>query len=565
MAQFTRGQFLKWTALSSALGVDVTPRADAQTQQTAGNRDPDLVVFNGRIFTSDAALPLAEAFAVKNGRFLAVGDSAAIRGMAGPQTQVIDSGGMTVTPGFIDCHSHPSGVNELYGVNTNLRTKAEIIEALRKRAAQTAPGFWVSGFMYDDTKVQYGPLQRRDLDQVSTTNPVVVAHRGGHTSVYNSKAFELADRNAATKDPKGGRFERDTGGQLTGMVAEQARQAFAKAGKREEFSPEEQRKRSQAGMAYISGLMTAAGLTSVHHAGASKDQLTAYADTRASGQLRHRVYALVLPEVFNSLKNTGVKTGWGDESLRIGGVKFWADGSASERTMFMSTPYEGTDDTGILTMTQDELYEAVNDAHSHEFQIGIHANGDLAIEYVLNAYERALQKWPYPDRRHRIEHCTLVNPSLLRRIKDIGAIPTPFWTYVYYHGEKWKAYGEEKLTWMFAHKSFLDNGIRVVGASDYTPGPFDPMMAIQSMVTRKDSAGHVWGGNQKVTVEEALRIGTINGAYASYEEHAKGSITPGKLADFVILDKDPHTVDPDTIKDIKVVRTVVGGNTVYQA
>jgi len=184
---------------------------------------------------------------------------------------------------------------------------------------------------------------------------------------------------------------------------------------------------------------------------------------------------------------------------------------------------------------------------------------------VLNAYERVLKEWPHPDRRHRIEHCTLVNPDLLRRIKATGTIPTPFWTYVYYHGEKWSEYGDEKTRWMFAHRSFLDSGIPVPGASDYGPGPFEPLMAIQSMVTRTDYRGRSWGPNQKVTVDEALRIATVNGAYASYEENTKGVIKAGMLADFVLLEKDPHDVDPMTIKDIRVVRTVAGGRTTHQA
>jgi predicted amidohydrolase YtcJ len=230
--------------------------------------------------------------------------------------------------------------------------------------------------------------------------------------------------------------------------------------------------------------------------------------------------------------------------------------------MRMSTPYVGTNDYGILTMTQKEIDEAVEDGHRHNFQIGIHANGDVTIDMVLGAYERTLQKWPDPNRRHRIEHCTLVNPGLLQRIKAPGCIPTPFWTYVYYHGEKWEHYGPE-LQSMFAHRSFLDSGIRVPGASDYGPGPFEPLMAIQSMVTRRDYRGREWGPNQKVTVDEALRIATINGAYASSEESVKGSIAEGKLADFVVLERDPHDVDPNKIKDIKVVRTVVGGKTMY--
>jgi predicted amidohydrolase YtcJ len=227
--------------------------------------------------------------------------------------------------------------------------------------------------------------------------------------------------------------------------------------------------------------------------------------------------------------------------------------------MRMSTPYVGTDDYGILTMTQEEIHEAVDDAHRNNWQVGIHANGDVTIDMVLQAYERVLQRSPHPDRRHRIEHCSQVNPDLLRRIKATGAIPTPFWTYVYYHGEKWSQYGDDKMRWMFAHRSFLDAGIRVPGASDYGPGPFEPLMAIQSMVTRRDFRGREWGPNQKVSLDEALRIATINGAYASYEEKTKGSITAGKYADFVMLEKDPHDVDPLAIKDIRVARTVVGG------
>jgi predicted amidohydrolase YtcJ len=167
------------------------------------------------------------------------------------------------------------------------------------------------------------------------------------------------------------------------------------------------------------------------------------------------------------------------------------------------------------------------------------------------------------DPRFRIEHCTLVTPELLKRIAAIGAIPTPFYTYVYYHGDKWAQYGDERLRWMFAHRSFLDHNIRVAGASDYVPGPFEPLMAIQSMVTRRDYRGRVWGDNQRITVEQALRVCTINGAYASFEERSKGSITEGKLADFVMLGDDPHKVDPLKIKDIRVVRTVVGGRTVH--
>jgi predicted amidohydrolase YtcJ len=565
MAKITRGEFLGLGGMfAGVLGLERLPALQT-SGSWAATESPDFVVVNARVYTQNPALPRAEAFAVKQGRFMAVGSSADVRNLATSRTPVIDGARMTVTPGFIDTHCHPSGVAELYDVNTNLGSIAAIVAALRKKAASTPPGFWVSGYMFDDTKLSEGrPLHRKDLDAVSANHPVVVGHRGGHTSWYNSKAFELAKVTRDTPDPRDGRFFRDPDGEPNGRVAENARSVFARVGQRETFTPEQRRERARNGMRHISELLTAAGLTSVHDAGASLEHIRAFQDTYRDGTLRHRAYLMVRGrDVFNGLKAAGIATGFGDEWVRIGGVKYAADGSASERTMRMSTPYVGTNDYGILTMTQQEIDEVVEDAHRAGFQIGIHANGDVTIDMVLKAYEKVLKQWPDPARRHRIEHCSLVNPDLIARIKASGCIPTPFWTYVYYHGEKWAEYGPEKMRWMFAHRSFLDAGIPVPGASDYMPGPFEPMMAIQSLVTRTDYKGREWGPNQKVTVDEALRIGTIHGAFASSEEKTKGSIEAGKLADFVMLEKDPHDVPPGEIKDIKVHRTVVGGRTMF--
>jgi predicted amidohydrolase YtcJ len=570
MAKITRGEFLGFGAALAGgvvVGAVGAPKfettADSQTSPSPGAA-PDLIVTNAKVYTSDAGQPKAEAFAVSAGRFVAVGSNADVRNLATARTRVIDAGGQTVTAGFIDCHCHPSGVNELYGVNCNLRRVGDIQKAIREKAQKTPPGYWVQGFMFDDTKLEDGPLHRKHLDEATRDHPVVIGHRGGHTSFYNSKAFELAGITKSTPDPDHGRFFRDADNEPNGRVAELARSVFGKVGKREQFTPEQQRERGRNGMRHISELFAAAGLTSVHDAGAGRERVLAYEDAYRNGELRHRAYMMVRGEdTFAGFKAAGIYTGFGDEWVRVGGVKFAADGSASERTMRMSTPYVGTTDYGILTMTQEEIYEAVDDAHTHNFQIGIHANGDVTIDMVLKAYERALAKWPDPNRRHRIEHCSLVNPDLLKRIKANGVVPTPFWTYIYFHGEKWQEYGEEKMRSMFAHRSFLDSGIVVPGASDYTPGPFEPLMAIQSMVTRTDYAGRTWGANQKVTVDEAIKIATINGAWASHEEKLKGSITAGKLADFVMLEKDPHTVPPETIKDISIVRTVVGGKTMY--
>jgi predicted amidohydrolase YtcJ len=314
--------------------------------------------------------------------------------------------------------------------------------------------------------------------------------------------------------------------------------------------------------------MAASGLTSTTDSWGILDDFIAYQDARAAGDMHFRLSFMPLgdSEVYEGLKLARMASGFGDDMLRIGAVKFAADGSASERTMSRSTPYAGRpDDHGILTMTQDEIDAAVDDAVAHDFRIAIHANGDVAIERVLNAYERVLRNRHGDNPRYRIEHCSMVNDSILRRIKAAGVVPTPFYTYAYYHGNKWAEYGEAMMESMFAHRSFLDYGIPVAPASDFTPGPFEPMMAIQSMVTRKDVQGRVWGPSQRISVSEAMRICTVNGAYASFEEGIKGSLSPGKLADIAILEKDPHEVDADSIVDIKVLRTILGGQTTYEA
>lgn len=559
MSDVSRKDFLGLGAAAMAgMSVGCTPAAGGRRSDVA----PDMVVVNGRVYTQDAALPNAEAFAIKDGRFLAVGSTHDVRNVVVEgRTDVIDVAGATVVPGFIDAHSHPSGagLNALRNVNTNLGSIARIQAALRERARTTPPGEWIIGYMYDDTKQEEGrPLNRRDLDAVSTEHPIVVGHRGGHTGVYNSKAFELAGVTASTPDPFGGHFYKENG-ELTGKVAERARGVF------DVPSGSTREERAQ-GIAVICREMNAAGLTSVHQTGTSHDDYVAYQDAYQGGDLTFRMYAMARGGTFPALMNAGVRSGFGDAMLKVGSVKFAADGSASERTMAMSTPYAGRpNDYGILTMTQEEIHEVVERAHRAGWQVAIHANGDVTIDMVLNAYERVQELWPRPDCRHRIEHCSLVNPALLQRIKDAGVIPAPFYTYAHYHGEKWVEYGEDKMEWMFAHRSFLDYGIPVAPASDHQPGPYEPLMALQSMVTRKDYAGRVWGPSQRITLDEALRICTMGGAFASFEENEKGSITAGKLGDFVVLAEDPHDVDPDHLKEIGVMRTVVGGRTVHEA
>lgn len=566
MTKITRGEFLGrgGASMLAALGIGgAAGCTDAGAGTTrAGGPKADLIVVNGNIITVDDALPTAEAFAVTDGRFAAIGSNDDIRDLAGEGTEIIDAEGMTITPGFVDAHSHPAsgGVTELVEVNLDLRSMAEIKEALARRARDTPPGEWVLAFKYDDTKVREGRrITRQDLDEAVPDHPVRVSHRGGHLSWYNSRAFEVSGVTVDTPDPPGGHIVK-TDGQLNGLMEERANSLMRTPGG---GSTREQR---QAGVKLITELMAAAGITTVHDAGTSVQSAIAYQDALDAGELMTRVNMLARGSLYTNLRAAGIRTGFGSEYLRVGPVKFGADGSASGRTMYMSTPYVGRpDDHGILTMTPEEIHEAVEEAHRSGWQIGVHANGDLTIEYVLDAYERMAELYPRADTRHRIEHCTLVNDDLLRRIAAGGVIPLPFYTYVYYHGDKWAEYGEDKVRWMFAHRSFLDHGIPVGPASDYVPGPFEPMMALQSLVTRVDYAGKAWGTNQCITVDEAIRVCTLNGAIASHEENVKGSITMGKYADFVLLGADPRTADPSTLKDIPIMRTVMGGRTTYLA
>jgi hypothetical protein len=524
----------------------------------------DAIVTGARVLTMDPALPRAEALAWRSERILAVGTADYVEQFRGEGTTVIDARGQALLPGFIDAHSHPLLQSASTGVDTGLDSIAAVKEALARKAALTPPGHWVVGIMYDDTKFREGrAVTRRDLDEAAPQHPVMVRHRGGHTAVVNSKAFELARIGASTPDPVGGKYFRDNG-ELTGKVAELAVGTFEQVG----AWPVEDRATRARSAALMSQRMAAAGLTSTTDAFGERDSLIAYQDARDAGDLRFRVSFMPggNSEVYAGLKSAGLRSGFGDDVIRIGAVKYAADGSASERTMRMSTPYAGRpDDYGILTMDQAQIDAAVDDALANGFRIGIHANGDVTIGMVLDAYERALSGWTGPNPRLRIEHCSLVDSGLIARIKALGVIPTPFYTYAYYHGEKWSEYGEEKMNHMFAHRSFLDAGVMVAPASDFTPGPFEPMMALQSMVTRQDRAGRVWGPSQRITLDEALRVCTVHGAYASFEEGIKGTLTPGKLADCVLLEKDPHDVEAEQLVGLQVQRTVLGGRTVHQA
>ena len=567
----SRREFMGWSLAGAA--TSLTPSwlgalASRRTPDLAV--DPELIVINAKVYTMEAATPRAAAFAVSNNRFSAVGTTAAMRALVGKRTRVIDAKGMTVVPGFIDTHNHAGGTTLLYEVLVGNPFEVEfvsiqsIIEKLRERARTTPAGTWVSGYFHDDTKLKdKRQLTMRDLDQVSTEHPVVVRHRGGHTAFYNSKAFELAKVTKATPNPAGGTFDKRDDGELSGRVTDRAMNLLNAAGSRPQYSAAEREKRERDGIAHISKQFARYGLTTVHHEGGD---LAAIQDVRARGDLKHRVNYESSGNMLEAMITNGIQTGFGDDWIRFGATsEYTVDGSFSERTMAMSVPYTGSDYKGNVTQTQEGLDAWVERVHRANIQVNCHANGDVAIDMYLTAFERALAKAPRANARPKITHCTLINDDLVRRMKALDAVPSMFTTYAYYNTDKFPFYGEALMKRSMAFRTLLDAGIHAAAGSDFSPGPFAPLMGVQGMVTRTGWDGTSWGLNQRISVAEAIRVNTLNGAYAAHEETSKGSISVGKLADFVMLAEDPHTVKAEMIKDITIVRTVVGGDTMYEA
>ena len=523
---------------------------------------PDTILYNGRILTMGTREREVEALALAGSRVYAIGTSAEMLSLAGSGARRVNLGGQRVTPGFNDAHSHPceSGVALVTQVALELDSIEAITAAIRAKAAVTPPGEWVVGFLYDDTKTPR-PLDRADLDAAAPDHPVVVQHRGGHTAFVNSTALTVARVEENTPNPPSGEYFRDAAGRHNGRVAEDAAGAIlalaVKPPSRDDY---------RKGAALISKQFASRGITSACEADGNPAALQGYQDARDAGELMGRFYTHIDYAELDKMIAAGVHTGFGDEWVKLGAVKLFADGSISERTALLSEPYAGLGDyRGISRATRATLYEQTRKAYLAGWQVGTHANGDVAIGTVLGIYEQLQREFPRRDPRFRIEHCTLVTPDLVRRIKAAGVIPLPFAGYVYFHSEKMHFYGEERLKHMFAMRDFIDAGIRAAPGSDYTASPAEPMLWLRSEVTRTDASGHSWGANQRITVEEAIRCSTVNGAYASFEENIKGTLEPGQLADLVVWDHDLMRIDPMSFMSVKPERTMLGGRWVYEA
>jgi hypothetical protein len=533
----------------------------------------DVILLSGNVITMDPRKPGAQAIAIKEGRFLKVGNEAEVRALAGRKTEIIALQGRTVAPGFIDSHQH------LSQVGTNLlqidcspgvcKSIAQIQRAVLKETRRKPRGEWIRGVGYDDTKTTgKGILSRWDLDEVTPEHPVFIQHVSGHWAVTNRKGLEAGGVQENTPDPKGGAYGRDPQtGKLNGILYEQAEFAYVFEGLtgQKPIIPPFSLKDREKGLGLAGDMYLSSGITSVNDALVSALSLETYQEAWKSGVLKLRVYMLITYEYLPHLQALGLKTGFGNEWLKVGGIKIIADGAIAGRTAFLSEPYVGTQDKGILVAESEEaLHESIRQGHEAGFQVCVHANGDRVIEMTLDGFEKALQVLPRKDHRHRLEHCTVVNREILKRMKKLKLLAVPFGSYIHHHGEKMiPYYGPERVEMMFAHRSFLDYGIPVSGSSDNPCGPYEPLLAMQSCVTRKSAAGEVLAAKQRISAEEALYLYTMASAYASFEENIKGSIEPGKLADLVVLGEDPRRVNPEEIKDIPVEMTMVGGEGKY--
>ncbi len=483
-SRHNRRQFINTaTASLAALAgapplVESVDASQAPQPRGAGGTDPDLVVINAKVYTMDPGAPRAEAFAVSDGRFIAVGSSGDVRNLAGKRTQTFDAKGMTVVPGFIDCHNHAGGevlLNEVLVGNpfeVEFVSIRSIIGKLRERAQQTPPGTWVEGYFFDDTKVSDKRLiNMRDLDEVSSDHPVIVRHRGGHTYFYNSKAFAMAGVTKDTPNPMGGTYDKDASGNLTGRVTDRASAPFNKVGTRRSYTPAEAEARARDGVAHISKQFARYGLTSVHHEGGN---LPAMQDVRARGELKHRISYEVNGRSLEAMISAGIQSGFGDEWIKLGATsEHTVDGSFSERTMALSTPYPNVTPPykGNVTETQETLNEWVERVHRAGIQVNCHANGDVAIDMYLTAMERALKLLPRANARPKITHCTMLNPSLIARMKAMGAVPALFTTYAYYNPDKFVYYGEEFMKNAMAFRSLIDAGDLRLRRLRLQPGP----------------------------------------------------------------------------------------------
>ncbi|MEU3269606.1 amidohydrolase family protein [Saccharomonospora sp. NPDC006951] len=509
-----------------------------------------------------------EAFAVAGEWIVAAGALAELRERF-PRAEIHDFGGATIVPGFNDAHIHLGMTAEdLLHLDLSAASVGSSEGLLRKVAAEAAgSGSWVRGARYDDAKT--GRITRAQLDAAAGDVPVIITHIAAHWGVANSAALRALGYRDDSVAPPGGQLGRAADGTLDGRLIERALLdvLYPATGRSDSPIMPSTLDDRLTGLRRAVRRWHAAGLTSVCDALVAPSDLELLSAARRSGELTVRTGMLLAVDHYHKAKALGIGSGFGDDTLKMIGVKGFVDGAIGGRTCLLSEPFTGTADHGLQITGTGELAEQIAAVHADGNTMAVHANGDAAIRLLLDCFEEVARKNPKPGPRHRIEHCSLVDDEIVARIKALDAIAVPFAGYPAYHGGALRSwYGDERVERMFAHRTLLDAGITVAGSSDFPCGPYEPLLGIQSMVTRMGADdGVVVGASQRITAKEALMVYTTGSAAACGDEHRKGRLAPGFLADFVVLGDDPLAAEPERIAGIPVSHTYVGGRRVWSA
>lgn len=516
----------------------------------------DLVLFNGNIVTMNSAQPKAQAVAIKRGKFVAVGANKQILSYAEESTKKIDLKGKTVVPGFVDAHVHGASLGRVLSqINLrNVKSIREIQRKVKQWTKKTAEGKWIIGRGWDQDKLAECRYPSRfDLDQAAPRHPVFLLRVCGHLGVVNSKAMKLAGITKQTKPPKGGRIDRDPKtGEPNGVLRENALNLIYNV------LPKSSEKNLTSTCLLACQKMVEEGITTAHWIISSASELRVLQRLNSRNMLPIRIYVLIPVEFLDTLVELGLSTGFGGDRIRVGSVKILADGSLGARTAALKQPYNDAPKTeGMMLYSQNQLEKFVEKAHETNLQLAIHAIGDRTVEVVLKILEKELRKVPKENHRHRLEHVSVLNSRLIKRMRKIGVVASVQPHFVV--SDFWivDRLGKARARWGYAFKSLLKEGIVAMGGSDAPVEPVSPILGVYAAVARKTFP------QERLTVDEALRIYTVNAAYGSFEEDVKGSIEKDKLADLVVLSQDPYKTTPQQIRDIRVEITIVGGNIVY--
>ncbi|MEC8998943.1 MAG: amidohydrolase [Actinomycetota bacterium] len=511
-----------------------------------------------------AHTPTAGALASWRGRIVAVGDPDDVDALVGPDTEVVDLGGATVLPGFIETHMHPLGAGVQKAAPQigypDCRSIEDVVVALAERAAITPAGQPIQAFGYDDSLMaEDRHLTRHDLDRASIDHPVYLRHVSGHLGYANSRTLELAGVTNEVEDPVGGHFQRDEAGRITGCMEESANFAVGSA------LPLADSATLRAGAKVINDHCLSVGATTMTDAGVGTESMVAtYQDAIDDGTIRVRTR---LFPVWRLADGFPTRTGMGDDRLSVGAMKFFSDGSIQGYTACLCKGYHDRPDVnGYPFIPPDEMTEMITDSHARGWQVAVHANGDAAIDNTLDAFEAALTAHPRADHRHRIEHCQVVREDQLERMARLGVLASVFVNHVWYWGDRHRDrfLGPERGARIDPLASLRAHGIVHALHCDMPVTPLDPLFTIWTAVNRVTRDGELLGPEQRARVEDAVAGYTSAAAFVNRQEHDRGTLEVGKLADLVVLDDDPFTVDPMAIRDINVQATVVGGEFEYQ-